>query len=72
MSSLNTTTNWSNIGMKMEFMRYIKCVGTFINPNDMTRYSYKPYLVVKAVFGMNLNLVIAGADINLGEHLSSG
>jgi hypothetical protein len=39
MSSMNTTMNWSNSSMKTEFMRYMKCAGTFINPNDMTRYS---------------------------------
>jgi hypothetical protein len=30
---------WSNSGMKTKFMRYMKCVGAFINPNDMRRYS---------------------------------
>jgi hypothetical protein len=49
MLSMKTTMNLSNSGMETEFMRYIKCAGAFVNPNDMTRYSYKPYLVEKAV-----------------------
>jgi hypothetical protein len=49
MSSMNTTTNLSNSDVKTEFIRYMKCVATFVNPNDMIRYSYNPYLVVNAV-----------------------
>jgi hypothetical protein len=29
--------------MKMEFMRYMKCVGAFVYPKDTTRYSKRPY-----------------------------
>jgi accessory colonization factor AcfC len=29
----------SNSDIKTEFMRYMKCASTFINPNDITRYS---------------------------------
>jgi hypothetical protein len=54
MSSMNTMTNWSNTGMKIEFIRYMKCAGAFVNQNDMTRYSYKPYLIVKAALGISL------------------
>jgi hypothetical protein len=32
---------------------YIKYAGALVKPNDMTVYSYKPYLVVKVVFGMS-------------------
>jgi hypothetical protein len=35
--------------MKTKFMRYIKCAGAFVNPNDMTRYSYRPYLTENAI-----------------------
>jgi hypothetical protein len=35
---MNTTTNWFNSGMKIEFIRYMKCVDAFINLNDMKRY----------------------------------
>jgi hypothetical protein len=49
---MNTTTNLSNSGIKTEFMRYMKNVGALVRPKDMTRYSYNPYLVEKAVFGM--------------------
>jgi hypothetical protein len=49
MSSIKTTINLSSSDIQPEFMRYIKCVIAFVNPNDITRYSYKPYLVEKAV-----------------------
>jgi hypothetical protein len=32
---------------------YIKYAGALVNPNDITVYSYNPYLVVKAVFGIS-------------------
>jgi hypothetical protein len=44
--------------MKTEFMRYMKCAGTFVNPNDMTRYSKRPYLVAKAVLGISLAQIL--------------
>jgi hypothetical protein len=31
----------------------MKCAGAFVNPNDMTRYSKRPYLVVNAVLGIS-------------------
>jgi hypothetical protein len=37
-SSMKTTTNLSSSGMKTEFIRYMKYAGTFVNPNDITRY----------------------------------
>jgi hypothetical protein len=40
--------------MKTEFIRYIKYAGALVSPNDITRYSYNPYLVEKAVFGKTL------------------
>jgi len=39
--------------MKTEFMRYMKCAGAFVRSKDMTRYSYNPYLVEKAVLGIS-------------------
>jgi hypothetical protein len=50
---MNTTTNLSSSDMKMKFKRYMKCASAFINPNDMTRYSKRPYLIVKAVLGIS-------------------
>jgi hypothetical protein len=44
--------------MKTEFMRYMKYAGALVRPNDMTRYSYSPYLVEKAVFGTSLDLIL--------------
>lgn len=35
--------------MNNEFIRYIKYAGAFVSPKDMTRYSYSPYRVEKAV-----------------------
>jgi hypothetical protein len=52
-SSMNTTTNLSNSGIKTEFMTYMKNAGALVRPKDMTGYSYNPYLVEKAVFGMS-------------------
>jgi hypothetical protein len=31
----------------------MKCAGAFVNPNDMTIYSYMPYIVEKAVLGIS-------------------
>jgi hypothetical protein len=39
--------------MKTEFMRYMKKAGALVRPKDMTRYSYSPYLVEKAVLGIS-------------------
>ncbi len=50
---MKTNTNLSNSGIKTEFMRYMKNAGAFVRPKDMTRYSYNPYLVEKAVFGIS-------------------
>jgi hypothetical protein len=54
---MNTTTNLSNSGMKTVFIRYIKYAGAFVKPKDITRYSYNPYLMEKAVFGISYGLI---------------
>jgi hypothetical protein len=36
------------------FIKFIKYVGALVNPNDMTKNSYNPYLVVKDVVGTSL------------------
>jgi hypothetical protein len=51
MSSINTTINLSNSGINTEFIKYMKCAGALVKPKDITRYSYRPYLVEKVVFG---------------------
>jgi hypothetical protein len=38
--------------MNTLFIRFMKKVGTFIRPKDITVYSYSPYLVINVVFGM--------------------
>jgi hypothetical protein len=58
MSTINTTTNLSSSGMNTEFIKYIKYAGAFVRPNNMTRYSYKPYLVEKAVLGISSGLIL--------------
>ena len=58
MSSMNTTTNLSNSGMKTVFIKNIKYAGAFVKPKDMTRYSYYPYLVENAVFGISCGLIL--------------
>jgi hypothetical protein len=55
MSSMKTMTNLSNSGMNTEFIRYMKCAGALVSPNDITKYSYNPYLVEKAVLGTCLD-----------------
>ena len=55
---MNTTTNLSNSGMKTEFMRYIKNAVALVRSKDMTRYSYSPYLVEKAVFGISYGRIL--------------
>ena len=52
-SSINTFTNLSNFGMKTKFMIYMKNAGALVRPKDMTRYSERPYLVEKAIFGIS-------------------
>jgi hypothetical protein len=55
---MKTTTNLSSFGIKTEFMRYMKYAGALVSPNDITRYSYSPYLVEKAVFGISQGLIL--------------
>jgi hypothetical protein len=58
MSSMNTITNLSNSGINIEFIKYIKYAGAFVKPKDMTRYSYRPYLVENAVLGISCGLIL--------------
>jgi hypothetical protein len=37
--------------MNTLFIKYKKKAGVFVNPKDMTVYSYNPYLVINHVFG---------------------
>jgi hypothetical protein len=56
MSAINITMNFSSSGMNTEFIKYMKYAGAFVRPKDMTRYSYKPYLVEKVVLGISFSL----------------
>jgi hypothetical protein len=40
----------SNFSWKMEFMRVVNVDEALHNPNGITKNSYKPYLVLIAVF----------------------
>jgi hypothetical protein len=58
MSLINTTMNLSSLGMDTEFIKHMKYAGAFVRPNDMTRYSYKPYLVEKVILGISSGLIL--------------
>jgi hypothetical protein len=58
MSSINITTNMSSSSMNTEFIKYMKYAGAFVRPKDMIIYSYKPYLVEKAIFGISSSLIL--------------
>jgi hypothetical protein len=55
MPLMNTMMNLSRYFIKNLFIIYIKYVGALVNPKDITVYSYRPYLVIKAVFSMSLS-----------------
>jgi hypothetical protein len=58
MSSMNTMTNLSNSDMNTEFIRYIKCAGALVSPNNITKYSYNMYLVENTVLGMSSRWIL--------------
>jgi hypothetical protein len=49
MLSMKAITNLFNSGMNTEFIRYMKCAGALVSPNDIIKYSYNPYLVEKEI-----------------------
>jgi hypothetical protein len=57
MSSMKTTTNLSNSGINIEFIKYVKWAGAYFNLKDMTKYSNNPYSVVNAVLGISLGQI---------------
>jgi hypothetical protein len=59
MSSMNTTINISSSGMNTKFIRYMKCAGALVSPNDITKYSYNPYLVENAIIGTSFGWMIS-------------
>src|SRR4051812_28510771 len=48
-SSMNTSTNLSKNSINTLFIIFMKYAGALVNPNDITVYSYNPYLVVQAL-----------------------
>jgi hypothetical protein len=55
---MKTTTNLSNFSINTKFIRYMKCAGALVSPNDITKYSYNPYLVKKAVLGTSSGRIL--------------
>jgi hypothetical protein len=55
---MNTMTNLSNYSMNTKFLKYMKCAGTLVSPNDITKYSYNSYLVENAVLGISSERIL--------------
>jgi uncharacterized DUF497 family protein len=53
MSSMKNTTNLSNSGINIEFIKYVKWAGAFVSLKDMTKYSNNPNRIVNAVLGIS-------------------
>jgi hypothetical protein len=58
MSSIKITTNLSNSNMNMEFIGYIKYAVALVSPNDITKYSYNPYLMENAVLEISYGQIL--------------
>jgi hypothetical protein len=41
------------------FIKYIKKASAFVNPKNMTVYSYSPYLVINVVFGISKDQILS-------------
>jgi hypothetical protein len=44
--------------MNTEFIKYMKCAGALVSPNDITKYSYNSYLVENVVLGMSSEWIL--------------
>jgi hypothetical protein len=49
--------NSSSHSQKMSFMRVQNVAGALVNPKNITKKSYKPYLVQQAVFSSSLSAI---------------
>jgi hypothetical protein len=58
MSSMKTTINLSNSDMNTEFIRNMKCARALVSPNDITKYSYNPYLIENVVLGTSSRQIL--------------
>src|SRR5512141_2817874 len=54
---MNTMTNLSKNSINTLFIMFIKYAGALVRPNDITVYSYNPYLVVKVVLGISCSRI---------------
>ena len=52
-------TKWSRYGLKIRFINAMKILGAFVRPNGITKNSYNPYLVAKAVLAMSDPLTLS-------------
>jgi hypothetical protein len=48
----------SNSSMNTEFIMYMKYAGALVSLTDITKYSYNPYLVEKAVLGTSSEWIL--------------
>jgi hypothetical protein len=68
-------TNLSNLDMNAEIIRYMKYAGALVSPND-NQILIQPVpggeCSLRNVFWIDLDLVIAQTEIDLGEDLSTG
>jgi hypothetical protein len=44
--------------MNTEFIRYMKCARALVSSNDITKYSYNPYLVEKVNLGTSSERIL--------------
>jgi hypothetical protein len=72
---MKTTTNLSNSGMNTEFIRYMKCAGALVSPNDIKKMLIHPIPGgeggLRNVFRADLDLMITQMKIDLGKDLST-
>lgn len=47
------------IALLLLIIMFMKYAGALVNPNGITVYSYKPYLVVKAVLGISASRIFS-------------
>jgi hypothetical protein len=58
MSSKYTTTNLPLNARNTWFLKRINVLGAFVSQNGMTNHSYKPYLVLNAVFHSSPSFIL--------------
>jgi hypothetical protein len=75
MFSINITTNLFNSDMNTKFIRYIKCVGALVSPNDnqiRIQHIHGGECGLRNVFRMDHDLMITRTEIDLEEDFNIG